>query len=118
MRAGRYQFGPCAFDAATGERRRDADGEPGAPLAEADATALRGTYAFGIGTNQLIEVTADKGQVMWTRLGTMCRPLTHLGERVFYPCGARAVRIRFTEEGGGMTMTVSDPETVLVARRK
>jgi hypothetical protein len=96
----------------------DADGEPPAPLAEADLTALKGTYAFGIGTNQLIEVTADKGQVTWTRLGTMGRPLTHLGERVFYPCGAPSVRIRFTEEGGGMMMTVADPETVLVARRK
>jgi len=96
----------------------DADAEPAAPLAEADADGLKGTYAFGIGTNQLIEVTAERGQVTWTRRGMMGRPLFHLGERVFYPCGAPAVRIRFAEEGGAMVMKVDDPETILVARRK
>ena len=96
----------------------DADADPAAPLAQADADALKGTYTFGIGTNQLIEVTTEGAQVTWTRRGMMGRPLTHLGERVFYPCGAPSVRIRFAEEGGAMVMTVADPETVLVARRK
>lgn len=96
----------------------EADSDAPAPLAEADVNALRGTYAFGIGTNQLIEVTVERGQVTWTRRGMMGRPLFHLGDRVFYPCGAPSVRIRFAEEAGAMVMTVNDPETVLVARRK
>lgn len=96
----------------------DADAEPAVPLAQGDADALKGTYTFGIGTNQLIEVTTEGGQVTWTRRGMMGRPLTHLGERVFYPCGAPSVRIRFAEENGAMVMTVADPETVLVGRRK
>jgi hypothetical protein len=96
----------------------DADAEPAAALSEADINALKGTYAFGIGMSQLIEVSVDRGQVTWTRRGMMGRPLVHIGERVFYPCGAEAVRIRFAEDGGTMMMTVKDPETVLVARRK
>jgi len=48
----------------------------------------------------------------------MTRPLFHLGTRTFYPAGAPAVRIRFTEDGGGVLMTVTDAELVLTARRK
>jgi hypothetical protein len=96
----------------------DADADPSAPLTESDANALRGTYVFGIAMNQAIDVTVDHGQVTWTRKATMGRPLYHLGDRVFYPVGAPAVRIRFVAEDAAMVMTVSDPETVLVARRK
>jgi hypothetical protein len=96
----------------------DADAEPPAPLGEAEMNALKGTYTFGMGTNQVIEVTVERGQVTWTRRGMMARPLFHLGERAFYPCGAPSVRIRFADDGGTMVMTVADPEPVLVARRK
>jgi len=44
------------------------------------------------------------------------RFLFHLGDQVFYPGGAPAVRIRFNEEAGVRMMTVSDPEVVLVAK--
>lgn len=96
----------------------DADAAPAVPLSESEAAALTGAYVFGIGTSQSIEVSVERGQVTWTRRGMMGRPLVHLGEHVFYPCGAVAARIRFVGEGAGMTMTVSDPETVLVAKRK
>jgi hypothetical protein len=47
----------------------------------------------------------------------MARPLFHLGDRTFYPAGAPSVRIRFTEDGGGVLMSVADAELVLTARR-
>lgn len=96
----------------------DADADPPVPLSESDANAIKGTYAFGVAANDQIEVTVDKGQPTWTRRGMMGRPLFHLGDRVFYPLGAPAVRIRYSEEGTSTIMTVNDPDVVLVARRR
>jgi hypothetical protein len=86
---------------------------------------LAGVYAFGIGTNQQIDVTIEHRQgvsamyspLTWTRKGTMGRPLVHLGRRSFYPAGAPSVRIRFEEKSGSVVMTIHDPELVLVAKR-
>lgn len=96
----------------------DADALPPVPLAESDARALQGVYLFGPGPSQQIDVGFDRGRLSWTRKGTMVRPLVHLGNRVFHPAGADAVRIRFAEEGDLMVMTVSDPDVVVTARRK
>jgi len=101
----------------------DADREPEPPLAESNRAKLLGTYVFGIGASQAVDVTLEHNrflnsdQLTWTRKGTMGRPLYHLGEQAFYPAGASSVRIKFAEENGGMTMTVHDPEPVLMARR-
>jgi len=96
----------------------DAGSEAPVPISEAEMNAIKGTYVFGIAANQQIEVTVERGGLSWTRKGMMGRPLVHLGERAFYPSGAPAVRIRFAEEREAMVMTVKDPDTVLVARRK
>ena len=96
----------------------DADAEPPVPLADGDIATLVGTYPFGSGANQQVEVTADRGQLTWTRKGAMGRPLFHLGARAFYPAGAASVRIQFAEEIGGIMMTVHDSTLVLTARRK
>jgi hypothetical protein len=96
----------------------DADADPPVPLSDSEAESLRGSYVFGPGMNQQIEVTVDHGGVIWTRKGMMGRQLFHLGGRAFYPGGAPAVRIRFREEGAAMLMTIEDPEVVLVVRRK
>jgi hypothetical protein len=95
-----------------------ADAEPQVALSEEDAAAVRGTYVFGVGANQQIDVTVDRGQITWTRKGAVGRPLFHLGDRIFYPCGAAAVRIRFAETAGTMVMTVSDADVVLNAQRR
>ena len=103
-------------------------GEP-APLGSEEAAKIVGTYYFGYGVADQVEVDADvkmysskmyshPPQLNWTRKGTMPRPLFHLGDHMFYPAGAPTVQIRFAEENGAMVMTVADPETVLVARRK
>lgn len=107
----------------------DADAIAAAELAEADVKALVGTYVFGIGASQQVDITADPkiyGTKMypspppltWTRKGRMGRPLFHLGERVFYPGGAPHVRIRFADDAGVVIMTVTDAETALTARKK
>lgn len=105
----------------------DADAEPPTPLRDSEVTALAGTYVFGLGASQQIELTVDPRQgvssmyspLTWTRKGTMGRPLVHLGDHAFYPAGAPAVRIRFVEiNEGSVVMTVHDPELVLTARRK
>jgi hypothetical protein len=96
----------------------DAGAEPSAPLSDTDADAVRGTYIFGIAMSQRIDVTVDRGQATWTRAAMMGRPLFHLGNKIFYPWGAEAVRIRFAEEGESVAMIINDPGVVLVARRK
>jgi hypothetical protein len=101
----------------------DADGEPEVPLADEERTKLLGTYAFGIGVTQQIEVSMQQSQGMktgvftWTRRGSIGRPLYHLGKREFYPAGAPEVRIKFVEDGPAMVMTVIDGEMTLTARR-
>ncbi|HXJ06935.1 MAG TPA: hypothetical protein VNH65_17665 [Candidatus Acidoferrum sp.] len=95
-----------------------AGAEPQVPLTEEEATAYTGTYDFGIGASQQIEVTLERGQVLWTRKGTMGRPLFHLGKGEFYPLGAEAVRIRFEETAAAMVMTLKDADWELTAQRK
>lgn len=102
----------------------DAGSDPEAPLSEADKSQLLGSYIFGIGSSQQIDVTMEHNpfnntdQLTWTRKGAMGRPIYHLGKLAFYPAGAPDVRIRFASEAAGTTMTVLDPEPVLTVRRK
>jgi hypothetical protein len=104
----------------------DADAEPLLPLTDREITMLAGTYVFGYGENQRIEVTAEvpKGvtsmysPLTWTRKGMMGRPLVHVCDRAFYPAGAPSVRINFAEEEASVVMTVHDPGVVLVAKKK
>jgi hypothetical protein len=107
-----------------------ADTDPPVSLPDDQAAALVGTYVFGVGVTQQVELAADMKmytnskmyahppQLNWTRKGTMTRPLFHLGDRTFYPAGAPSARIRFTEDGGTVVMTVTDADQVLTARRK
>ena len=101
----------------------DADADPEVPLSDGEKTKLLGTYSFGIGVTQQIDVTMQHNQGMksdqftWTRKGAMGRPLYHLGKQEFYPAGAPDVRIRFTEDGNAVVMTVSDGDMTLTARR-
>jgi hypothetical protein len=104
----------------------DADAEPLLPLTDRELTMLAGTYVFGYGENQRIEVTAEERKgvasmyspLTWTRKGMMGRPLVHVGDRAFYPAGVPSVRINFAEEETSVLMTVHDPGVVLVAKKK
>ncbi len=95
----------------------DAGTPPEVPLTGDDVAALKGIYAFGSGTTERIEITVMSGQLLFTRVGTTARGLTHLGDRTFHPAGASAVRIRFASSRGAMLLTVHDPDVVLTAQR-
>jgi len=101
----------------------DADVDPEVPITDEEKTKLLGTYTFGIGVAQQIDVSMQQspgmktGAFTWTRKGSMGRPLYHLGKKEFYPAGAPDVRIRFGEDGSAMVMTVIDGEVTLTARR-
>jgi hypothetical protein len=94
----------------------DADAPAEAALGDQERAAILGTYVFGPGPTQQVDVTVEKGKLTWTRKETMGRGLFHLGEQVFHPSGAPAVRIRFTQDAGVRTMTVNDPDVVLVGK--
>jgi hypothetical protein len=94
----------------------DAGSPAAAPLTDAELASLAGIYAVGSGPNDRIEITVDRGQLMFTRPGTVGRGLVHVGGHAFHPAGASAVRIRFSADSG-MTLTVHDPNVVLTARR-
>jgi hypothetical protein len=107
----------------------DADMEAPVALPDAEAAALTGTYTFGIGISQQVEVNADMKmyvgtkmyshgpQLNWTRKGTMTRALFHLGDHTFYAAGAPSTRIRFTQESGAVLMHVTDGDLTVTARR-
>jgi hypothetical protein len=101
----------------------DAGSEPEPPLEPQQRGNILGTYIFGIAAGQRIDVTVENGggmqnQLTWTRRGTTGRPLYHLGNSIFYPAGAPAVKIAFKSDDQGMLMTVSDPDVVLTARQR
>ena len=95
----------------------DAGAPPASPLTEAEAAALAGTYIFGGGPADRIEISAANANLLFTRAGTMGRPLVHLGDHAFHPAGAAAVRIRLASGDAGTVLTVYDPDLVLTARR-
>jgi hypothetical protein len=96
----------------------DAGGPIATPMPDEDKAALAGTYVFGSGANDRIDITFDKGQLLFQRKGTTARGLFHIGDRAFHPMGAAAVRVRFSAAGRGTTLTVHDPDLIVTARRE
>jgi hypothetical protein len=95
----------------------DAGGAAPAPVSETDVSRLSGTYVFGEGPDENIEVGLSGKAFCFTRRGATARPLNRVSGDEFRPAGAEAVRIRFTEDGDGMVLHVYDPGIVLTARR-
>jgi hypothetical protein len=96
----------------------DADADPQIPVSPSELDFIAGTYPFGPAENDQIQVTADKGTITWTRRGDHGEAVVPSGAGAFYPWGASAVRIRFTNDNGETLMTINDPGVVLTARRK
>lgn len=87
------------------------------PLAAADRAAIAGTYAFGTGaTERFIVANGERGSSIQREGGT-ARGLLHLGERVFHPIGAGAVRIRFAAGEPAATVIVEDGPVYVAANR-
>jgi hypothetical protein len=96
----------------------DADQPAEAALSAEERAAILGTYIFGSGPSEQVDVGVEQGHLTWTRKGTMGRWLFHIGDRVFYPGGAAAVRIAFKLQADSRVMTVSDADFVLTAPRR
>jgi ankyrin repeat protein len=109
---------------------KDADSARPIALTDEARTSICGTYRFGTGPSQLVEVIDDvrpyqnspmytyPPQLTWTRQGTMGRPLFHVGNKVFYPAGAPSIEIRFEQHTDAEIMTVRDGGAVLTASRE
>jgi hypothetical protein len=75
----------------------------------------KGAYTSGPAMNDQIDITFEsylghpEPQIVWTRKGVLGRPLCHLGDRIFYPVGASAVRIRFNQQDSAILITIEDP---------
>lgn len=97
----------------------DADPRPAlVELNDAETAMLVGTYAFGNGPRDRVEIALDRAQLSFERPGGTRLRLFHLGSYAFFPSGAPAVRIRFeVVEGRSTALAVHDPDLVLTARR-
>jgi hypothetical protein len=89
------------------------------PLTEGEQAEILGSYAFGEGADERIEIALGRFGPTLERSGGAKRPLEHLGGLEFHPAGAPAVRIRFERVGGRIVaLTVHDPDLVLRAARR
>jgi hypothetical protein len=89
------------------------------PISEEEKAALAGSYVFGRGAADRIDISLDKGNLMIQRVGMpFGRGLFHLGDKTFHPAGAAAVRVKFAASGGATTLTVTDGEIVVTATRR
>jgi hypothetical protein len=97
----------------------DAGGPKPEPISDEEKAALVGSYVFGSGAADRIEISLDKGSLMIQRTGMpFGRGLFHLGDRTFSPAGASAVRVKFATSGGAATVTVTDGDVVVTATRR
>jgi hypothetical protein len=89
------------------------------PITDDEKAALAGTYLFGRGAADRIDITVDKGNLQIQRAGMpFARGLLHLGDKTFHPAGAAAVRVTFAGAGGASTLTITDGEIVVTATRR
>jgi hypothetical protein len=91
-------------------------GGPGVQeVSEEELSRFTGDYAYGSGSNELIEIRKNGRQLTFTRRGADSRPIHYMGDRAFRPAGATAVRIHFSEDS---VMTVHDGDLVIKAARR
>jgi hypothetical protein len=88
---------------------------PVVPLADAERSALDGRYVFGAGPRDAFTVKAQGNIWGIQRDGGEMRALTHIGNLQFHPVGTPAVRVRF--DRGQSTLTILDPDVVVVAKK-
>ena len=99
------------------------DADAGTPLVALDAGALSGcigSYGFGSGANDRLDIAAAKqGGLSIFRPGLLfSRDLRHVGDFAFFPIGAESVRIRFAVANGRATsVSVFDPDVIVTADR-
>lgn len=88
------------------------------PLADADRASILGRYVFGGRPRDTFIVDLEKNGIGITRLGASRRLMNYFGNLTFVPVGSPNVRIKFERSGETMTLTVLDPDVVVIARRQ
>jgi len=93
------------------------------PMTPEEIDALVGIYTFGPKATEAFEVARRKGggmpgQLTVQRLESAPRNIFHLGDRVFQPAGAEAVRLRFSSESPAKTLTLLEPAAGTTATRR
>lgn len=85
------------------------------PTPERDA--LLGSYRFGPGERDILEVELVRGRLMLRRAEGAPRGLLHRGSLTFSPAGADAVRVHFVQSEAGWQLLVFDPDLLVRATR-
>jgi hypothetical protein len=89
------------------------------PISDNEKAALVGSYIFGRGAADRIDITVDRGALMLQRPGMpFGRGLIHLGSKTFHPMGAAAVKVTFATAAGATTLTVTDGDIVVTGTRR
>jgi hypothetical protein len=88
------------------------------PLSDDDRTAINGRYVFGAGPRDAFNVKSQGNLWGLQRDGGELRGLTHIGNLQFHPVGAPSVRITFDRAQSGTTLTVLDPDVVVIAKKE
>ncbi len=94
--------------------------DPSLEITEEEKQKYLGTYIFGEGEDEYFTVTFNRqGNLFLSRGEAIGRVLLRVEEHGFAPGGAPAVRVRFEPGNEGMvSLTVYDPDPLVVARRK
>jgi hypothetical protein len=90
---------------------------PVMPLSDADRSALDGRYVFGSGPRDAFSVRSQGNLWGMQREGGELRGLTHIGNLQFHPVGTPAVRVKFERTASAITLTVLDPDVVVIAKK-
>jgi hypothetical protein len=99
------------------ERLGDAGGPKNEPISDGEKASLAGVYTSD--RNDSVDIAVERGQLTFKRKGmAFSRGLFHLGDRVFFPAGAAAVRIRFVETGPAITLTINDGDLVFAGAKR
>jgi hypothetical protein len=95
-----------------------ADAARPAPLSAAENERYVGTYGFGPGAGDRLEVSVGTVGLGIAQPGSFPRGLLSVGEHAFHPVGAPSVRVRFEMAGArAMALAIYDPDLVVRAAR-
>ena len=87
------------------------------PISDSEKARLAGVYTSD--RNDSVDIAVEQGQLTVKRKGMpFSRALNHLGDRVFFPSGAQAVRIRFVEAGAVITLTINDGDLMFTGVKR
>ncbi len=116
---------PAAAVAEYLERVGGADGPVPVPLDDAQRNRFVGSYRFGSGVRDQLDVTVGPRGLSIGRPDETVRSLVYVGDLSFHPAGAPSVRVRFEADRGlgdgsppvATALTIHDPDLQVRALR-